>query len=93
MQPRLIKFEPLYNMKLRLKNETGEIKLFDVSSYAIGSRYGELLDESSFRTVHLLPGGTGIEWSNGQAIVLHELYDDSIAQRLFGAGFPSPSFT
>lgn len=80
LQPRLVSVEPMDNLKLRLKYETGEIKLFDVSPYAVGSWYGELLDESYFCTVHMLPDGTGIEWGNGQDIAPHELYDDGIAQ-------------
>ena len=66
-------------MKLRLAYETGEVKLFDVSPYATGSWYGELKDESYFRTVHLLPGGVGIEWNDGQDIAPHELYEQSTA--------------
>lgn len=80
LQPRLISVEPIAHMKLRLKYETGEVKLFDVSPYAIGPWYGELRDESYFRTVHMLPGGIGIEWGNGQDISPHELYDESITQ-------------
>jgi len=63
---------------LRLEYETGEIRLFDVSPYISGSWYGELRDTSYFQTVHLLPGGTGIEWGNGQDIAPHELYECSI---------------
>ena len=37
-----------------------------------------LKDENYFRTVHLLPSGTGIEWAEGQDIAPHELYDDGV---------------
>ena len=57
MQPRLVKAEPVDHLKLRLTYETGEVKLFDVSPYASGPWYGELRDESYFRTVRMLPGG------------------------------------
>lgn len=79
LQPKLIKVEPIAPLKLRLAYETGEVKLFDVSPYATGSWYGELKDESYFRTVHLLPGGVGIEWNDGQDIAPHELYEQSTA--------------
>ena len=79
LQPKLIKVEPIAPMKLRLAYETGEVKLFDVSPYATGSWYGELKDEAYFRTVHLLPGGIGIEWNDGQDIAPHELYEQSTA--------------
>lgn len=75
LQPRLTKVEPLSFMKLRLYYETGEIKLFDVTPYAEGAWYGELKDEAYFRSVRLLPGGTGIEWRDGQDIAPHELYE------------------
>ena len=80
LQPRLLSVEPVPQMKLLLRYETGEVKLFDAAPYATGSWYGELKDEAYFRTVHLLPGGIGIEWGNGQDIAPHELYDDSVAQ-------------
>lgn len=79
LQPKLIKVEPIAPLKLRLAYETGEVKLFDVSPYVTGSWYGELKDESYFRTVHLLPGGVGIEWNDGQDIAPHELYEQSTA--------------
>lgn len=78
LQPRLTKVEPIAPLKLRLKYETGEVKMFDVSPYATGSWYGELKNEPYFRTVHLLPGGIGIEWNDGQDIAPHELYELSV---------------
>lgn len=77
LQPRLTGVEPMEGWKLRLDYETGETKLFDVAPYVSGPWFGELKEESYFRTVHLLPGGTGIEWSNGQDIAPHELYECS----------------
>ena len=53
-------------------------KEFDVSPYATGGWFAALKDEVYFRTVHLLPGGTGIEWAEGQDIAPHELYDYGI---------------
>lgn len=79
LQPKLTKVEPIAPLKLRLAYETGEVKVFDVSPYATGSWYGELKDEAYFRTVHLLPGGVGIEWNDGQDIAPHELYELSTA--------------
>jgi len=67
-------------MRLRLFYETGEIKLFDAAPYAVGSWFGELQDPAYFRSVRLLPGGTGIEWVNGQDIAPHELYELSAPQ-------------
>lgn len=78
LQPRLVDVEPVENMRLRLTYETGEVKLFDVSPYADGPWYGQLREDTYFRTVRILPGGTGIEWSNGQDIAPHELYECSI---------------
>lgn len=78
LQPRLVSVEPIEPLKLQLCYETGEVKLFDVAPYATGSWYGELKDEKYFRTVHLLPGGSGIEWEEGQDIAPHELYENSV---------------
>ena len=75
LQPRLTKVEALDGLRLRLSYETGEIKLFDVTPYAKGSWYGELRDKAYFQSVHLLPGGIGIEWAGGQDIAPHELYE------------------
>lgn len=80
LQPRLKNVEPLDSLKLRLEYETGEVKIFDVAPYASGPWFGELKDRAYFKTVHLLPGGIGIEWAEGQDIAPHELYELSIAQ-------------
>ena len=78
-QPRLVNVEPMGHLKLRLTYETGEVRLFDVSPYVNGSWFGELKENTYFRTVRLLPGGVGIEWGNGQDIAPHELYECSVS--------------
>lgn len=79
LQPKLKSVEPLEQLKLKLTYETGEVRLFDVTPYANGPWYEELLKRDYFETVQVLPGGVGIEWSNGQDIAPHELYEYSIA--------------
>ena len=79
LQPRLVNVEPVDYLKLRLTYETGEVKIFDVSPYANGSWYRELKEDAYFRTVQMLPGGTGVEWRNGQDIAPHELYECSVS--------------
>lgn len=79
LQPRLVNVEPVDYLKLRLTYETGEVKIFDVSPYANGSWYGELKEDAYFRTVQMLPEGTGVEWRNGQDIAPHELYECSVS--------------
>lgn len=78
LQPRILSVTPKENYKLQLRYETGETKIFDVSPYIRGSWFGELKEKSYFQSVRLLPGGIGIEWSNGQDIAPHELYENSI---------------
>lgn len=78
LQPRLTKVEPLGNVRLRLSYETGEVRLFDVEPYAKGSWFSQLRDSAYFKSVHLLPGGIGIEWAGGQDIAPHELYELSV---------------
>lgn len=78
LQPKLIDVIPLEHYCLRLKYETGEVKVFDVAPYISGPWYEELRDISYFKTVQVLPDGIGIEWSNGQDIAPHELYECSV---------------
>ncbi len=78
LQPKLIRVETAEPYLLRLFYETGEVKLFDVAPYISGSWYGELKNRSYFKTVRLLPDGTGIEWGNGQDIAPHELYERGV---------------
>ena len=78
LQPRLKRVEPLESLKLRLCYETREVKDFNVAPYATGRWFGELKDATYFRTVRMLPGGSGIEWSNGQDIAPHELYEQEV---------------
>ena len=78
LQPKLTNVTPMEQYHLRLEYETGEIKVFDVAPYISGAWYEELRDAAYFKTVHLLPDGIGIEWSNGQDIAPHELYECSV---------------
>ena len=78
IQPRLVEVSAKDPMLLLLKYETGERKLFDTAPYATGSWFGMLRDPVYFRRVRMLPGGSGIEWPEGQDIAPHELYDLSV---------------
>ena len=78
LQPRLKTVSPLDGYRLLLEYETGEARVFDVAPYISGPWYRELADARYFATVHVLPGGVGIEWENGQDIAPHELYDGSV---------------
>lgn len=80
LQPRLLSVVPAEDYTLLLTYETGENRKFDVKPYISGPWYEELKDVGYFQAVRLLPGGTGIEWENGQDIAPHELYDLSISQ-------------
>ena len=79
LQPRIVSVKAMPEMKLKLKYETGETKLFDVRPYAEGSWFEELRDESYFSKVRVLCDGSGIEWPNGQDIAPHELYELSVS--------------
>lgn len=80
IQPKLTAVVPGDDYTLLLTYATGEKRKFDVKPYISGNWYGELNDVAYFRTVQLLPGGIGIEWSNGQDIAPHGLYELSILQ-------------
>ena len=77
LQPKIIRLKTLPEYKLHLCYETGEEKIFDVSPYMQGDWYGRLRDKKYFKTVHILPGGIGITWADGQDIAPHELYEAS----------------
>ena len=81
LQPKLTSATAKDNLTLLLTYENGERKTFDVKPYARGSWFGKLADGDYFKTVRLLPGGTGIIWPEGQDIAPHELYEDSIPER------------
>ena len=70
---------PLADHVLLVVFNNDERRLFDVKPYIQGSWYGELENVDYFRTVSLLPGGSGIEWAHGQDIAPHELYEMSKA--------------
>lgn len=80
LQPRLTAVVPSDDYTLLLTYATGEKRKFDVKPYINGDWYDELNDVAYFRTVQLLSGGIGIEWSNGQDIAPHELYELSVLQ-------------
>ena len=75
LQPKIVALAPLAGYKLHVCYETGEEKIFDVSPYIQGDWYGRLRDIEYFKTVRILPEGTGIEWADGQDIAPHELYE------------------
>jgi len=78
-EPRIIKVNPMDMYKLKLRYETGEVKVFDVAPYITGAWFGELADASYFKSARIVNNGEGIEWPNGQDIAPHELYDESVS--------------
>lgn len=75
LQPRILSVKPENDMKILVVYETGEKVRFDVSPYVVGEWYGKLKDPDYFKTVHIVSGGSGIEWGEGQDIAPHELYE------------------
>ena len=76
MTPKVLDVVPLTGHKLKIKFETGEIKVFDVSPYISGSWFGQLQNEAFFASVR--PRGRTVEWAGGQDVAPHELYENSI---------------
>lgn len=76
LQPDIIKVIPLDNYKVQLTYETGEVLLFDVLPYISGDWYGRLKDLKEFNTVRV--AGRTVQWSGGQDIAPHELYELSV---------------
>jgi hypothetical protein len=78
LQPRILGVEAIETYKLKLRYETGEVRIFDVKPYIQGDWFCELLNREYFAKVKVLQGGIGIEWENGHDIAPHELYELSI---------------
>ena len=76
MQPKVLDVNPLIDYKVMVTFDTGERKVFDVTPYISGDWFGKLKDAEFFKTVRA--AGRTIEWSGGQDIAPHELYDYSI---------------
>ncbi len=78
LQPAILSAKPLDERSVKLTYADGEERIFDVSPYIHGPWFGELREAAYFRSVRVSPGGSGIEWPNGQDIAPHELYDLSV---------------
>jgi hypothetical protein len=76
LQPKIVNVEALPGYKLQLSISMAK-KLFDARPYICGDWFGRLLDAAYFKTVHVLPDGSGIEWADGQDIAPQELYETS----------------
>ena len=79
LQPKIIHVEPHKLYELKITYETGEKRIFNVAPYIIGNWFGELRDDEKFKSVRIAQNGIGIEWSGGQDIAPHELYELSVA--------------
>jgi hypothetical protein len=73
--PNIIDVKPLDNYRIYIVYETNEKKIFDVTPYIKGEWFGKLKDISVFNTVK--PCKNTVEWSGGQDIAPHELYENS----------------
>ena len=78
INPKILYIETLEDYKIKLKYETGEIRVFDVLPYIDGIYYGQLSDKNYFKTAQVVDNGYTVEWKNGQDIAPHELYKMSV---------------
>ena len=72
LRPKATSVRPLQDYCLEIIFDNGEKGIFDVKPYIKGSWFGELQDESVFKSVHI--SGSSIEWAGGQDICPDELY-------------------
>lgn len=77
LRPTATEVKPLENYKLLIKFDNGEIKIFDVKPYIMGSWYGELGNQNYFKAVSV--DGFTIVWPNGQDICPDDLYYSGVA--------------
>jgi hypothetical protein len=89
LTPKIINITVFDCNHLKLKYETGEEGIFDVTPYISGKWYGKLADKKYFNTVHIVDNGNGIEWADGQDIAPHELYDYIHNSRISAVKRPS----
>ncbi|MDR2849293.1 MAG: DUF2442 domain-containing protein [Verrucomicrobiota bacterium] len=82
LTPKLVSVEAVDDCLLRLRYETGEHRVFNVTPYIQGGWFGQLGDAAYFRTVRVSRDGYGIEWPDGQDIAPHELYAPEACDRV-----------
>ena len=75
LRPTAVSVKPLDDYLLRIEFDNGESGVFDVKPYLKGSWFGELRDETAFRTV--TANGMTVEWAGGQDICPDDLYYNS----------------
>ena len=80
MGPKITHVAALDDLRLLLRYETGECRVFDVAPYVRGEFFGELRNPAYFKQVSIAHGGDCVEWPNSQDISPEDLYELSVAQ-------------
>ena len=73
--PKVRNVKPVEDFNVLVTFENDEVRVFDVKPYIRGEWFGQLKNLNEFNTVR--PCGNTIEWSGGQDIAPHELYERS----------------
>ena len=73
--PKVRHVKPVEDFNVLVTFENDEVRVFDVKPYIRGEWFGQLRNLDEFNTVR--PCGNTIEWSGGQDIAPHELYERS----------------
>lgn len=73
--PKVRNVKPVEDFNVLVTFENDEVRVFDVKPYIRGEWFGQLKNLDEFNTVR--PCGNTIEWSGGQDIAPHELYERS----------------
>ncbi len=77
--PNIEKVSVLENHRLLVAYETGEKRIFDMTSYIRGSWMGELADPEYFAQVSIDPMFRDtVVWPHEQDVAPHELYELSV---------------
>ena len=80
LNPHVVDVEPLPGYRLRLAFSSGEVRVFDVSSYLDRGVFRQLRDETAFREAYVEAGS--VEWPGGQGLSFNTLYLDSTLEEL-----------
>ncbi len=76
LRPTAKEVQSLENYTLRISFDDGEVGIFDVKPYILGSWFEELKNKNYFSLVKT--NGFSVEWPNGQDICPDDLYYNSI---------------
>jgi hypothetical protein len=72
--PRILEVTPIGNLKLRVRFNNGQERIYDCSGLLSRDAFRRLEIPAFFRTVRVDPGGYGISWNDDLDLSEYELW-------------------